>query len=139
MRDRGQRFMVWRVADLIGMHPERQQDWLALHERITKTPPTGTTPRRKIQYLGPTGYVLWSTEQLEALDMGACADLQDLVFHYEGVRQHKGEPCRSEPCTACKPPHSKHCHQCAGTGRIWVLLEMSDEEIHLAQTGEVTA
>lgn len=130
--------MVWRAADVLEMQADRRREWLDLNYRITGedlvAEDSSAGDRRRVQFVAPRGYVLWSVENLKQLTIDDCIALQGLVSHYEGVRMQKGEPCREDACDACKGA-DRACTHCAGSGSTWTLLELSQEEQQLAEHG----
>jgi len=88
----------------------------------------------------PSGWVVLSIDALlEPLDLVGVERLQQALYEYRNVRYSKGEPNRIETCPACekgRTPNGRKCERCDGAGIEMTFLEMSSDEVRLAEAGQ---
>lgn len=84
------------------------------------------------------GYILLPFEPLhKKCNLDELEGLQEVVYAYRDHRRSKGVPVVEEKCE-CATDGRKPipgCPACDGTGNVFILTEMSHEEIKLAELG----
>jgi hypothetical protein len=131
--EKGHPFFVIKISDVMDMLQSDQIDLLHFLKQLGHSVPSNEMSlRNRIQRIGFQGYASLSiTDICNALEMKDLIKLQEWVAAYREVRQGKYEPSKIDDCD-CKGKVPK-CKKCEGTGKISVLLEVSEIEEKLAQ------
>lgn len=139
----GHPFIVFRVADILGMTAEDQGHMIAILAElepaqvpVAELPAEPAERRRALQRVGHRGYVLVDVEVIGSMAMDAIKGLQVLFGRYQQVRADKFEPSTWEWCRCTlrgSRPAPEDCRHCTGNGKIWTLHEMSELESALAE------
>lgn len=141
---KGHRNLVISTAVVMDLPlPHRAALLDLLHAADLRTAPSGPAPddgyRRQLQQMGVGGYLTVPIDTLcERLSIEQLERLQEWVCVYRDLRQARGEPVKMEVCECTQQngqqrPPKANCPKCAGSGQIQVVVEMSAEEIALAQ------
>jgi hypothetical protein len=143
--EKGHPFLVFRTADLMELLASDQRMFLRTVQTVVPAElRTGPIPERDDDlrgYLqrsvGFRGYVRVPIDRLIGkLEFDDLRRFQGFCTVYRSVRENKFEPSRVEDCDCIiknGPPPKKDCEKCEGTGRLTVLLEVSDVETALAE------
>lgn len=137
--------LVLRVADVLEMRNDLQDRvafWRILRDGDQDQMSSGIwyTPRtRKLWFnrIFPSGWIVLPFRPwLESRSMDYLVLVQEVIYAYADIRRQKGEPCRIDTCAKCGGSgrlSGRRCQECNGEGRIITFIEMSDEEIELAE------
>jgi hypothetical protein len=135
---KGHRNLVLRTADVFELAPIDQEDLADLLCKAVPNLPTPTPVNMRLWFQNRGRHIVTAIDDLiEKLDMKDIARLQEIIGYYIEGRRGKGEPSKVEPCDCTDGGRSPqpNCRLCDGTGRIHVLLEVTDEELQLANGG----
>jgi len=133
---KGHKNLVLRVADLLELRRVEQERLIKILYGVDFNGPGSEEFRteqvcRWLKGAGymRCGYLVIAMARLEAFDMVALTELQQIVALYRNVRRGRGEPSELQDHTECG---GRGCPMCGHTGKIRVFLEVSEEEKQLA-------
>jgi hypothetical protein len=128
--------LVLRTADIFELAPLDQEALAELLQKAYHPAPAGGQTLR-LWYQGLGRHVVTPIAALlERLDMADLSRLQEILSYYVEGRRMKGEPSKTEDCDCTdggKTSPRPDCRLCEGRGRLHVLLEVTDEELRLAE------
>lgn len=134
--------LVLRVVDVIELRNDQQNTLIKLIARVldVESPTSSSWASERYGWRKhwllqqcPTGYiVLPLRDVLEPMSLEEIGSLQAIIYHYADIRRQKGEPHRVETCPHCASSAGK-CEYCGDSGQVITFLEMSAEEIKLAE------
>ncbi|MCU0913015.1 MAG: hypothetical protein MUC88_00455 [Planctomycetes bacterium] len=130
------RSLVVRVADAMEMGADDQALLLELLDRLGRSAPPHDTVTGRIQRAGQDGYILLPMAHVCQMSLEDLQAVQVMLCGYHEVRERKGEPSAQETCDCTDGGQRRpdpQCNSCSGTGLLWVLQEMSAEEVALAE------
>jgi hypothetical protein len=142
---RGQRWLVLRVADILGLSDDDQDLVIQLWTRArTDNAWSGlkldaTNRRPWLQRVGAPsgGYLRLRVDLLCAsLSIEELQAVQAMLAAYRDVRQCKGEPSVDSWCECTEGGRrapQRGCPTCGGGGKVTVLVELTEEEQRLAE------
>lgn len=133
--------LILRVVDVLELVQDDQLYLISLLAKLRGSVCTATTANERKRYflkVFPDGYIKFPLKWLaESVDMLALNRLQCIMFNYVAVRREKGVPFRIDVCEKCNgtgvDSAGKACFYCGGGGKIEIVVEMSDDEIALAE------
>jgi hypothetical protein len=133
--------LVLRIVDVMDLIQE-DRNFLMYHlSQLTGIPFSfGNKQVVKSWFLKvyPSGYVVAPvSEFLDMFDLEGIERLQSILSAYVEVRRGKAYPVREDRCSCClgigRLGDKSECPKCFGSGAITTFLEISDEEVLLAE------
>lgn len=138
---KGHKNLVYRMSDVLQL-PDKDLapfDTIAIGLNIGGADAYAEKePAERLRSSCPTGYLVVSVEQLFSqpwAEMPLLIELQRSTLLYREIRRQMGYYEHVSPCD-CKglrdPNKGKRCRSCDGKGETRTILEMSPEEVRLA-------
>jgi hypothetical protein len=140
LTERGQQYLAICIADVLQLPQEQQlsylrllDQWFERTECIIEAAADGLKLRAAIQSSGHRGYALLPVAPMATMELDLLEEIQGWLHVYIESRRSRGKPTFRTPCSKGVGHRDKRCNECAGTGYVLVLGEITPVEQALSE------